>query len=88
MFMHFVNSFYLSYIILNQAPDIYNLTFRFQKEEQQRPKTFIERLAEERDAKRRKVSKKVHTNRKSYVEVNINFKFYLILSFIACMVST
>ncbi|XP_033611594.1 U11/U12 small nuclear ribonucleoprotein 48 kDa protein isoform X2 [Cryptotermes secundus] len=40
-----------------------------QKEEQKRPKTFIERLAEERDAKRRKVSKKVHTNRKSYTEI-------------------
>jgi hypothetical protein len=59
--------------MLDQAPVIYNLTFRFQKEEQKRPKTFIERLAEERDAKRRKVSKKVHTNRKTYTEVCINF---------------
>jgi hypothetical protein len=58
------------------VPFIYNLTFRFQKKEQQRPKTFIERLAEERDAKRRKVSKKVHTNRKSYAEVRIDFKCY------------
>jgi hypothetical protein len=62
--------------MLDQAPVIYNLTFRLQKEEQQRPKTFIERLAEERDAKRRKVSKKVHTNRKSHTEVCINFTFY------------
>lgn len=45
------------------------LNMPFQKEEQKRPKTFIERLAEERDAKRRKVSKKVHTNRKSYTEI-------------------
>jgi hypothetical protein len=62
--------------MLNQAPFIYYLTSRFRKEEQKRPKTFIERLAEERDAKRRKVSKKVHTNRKSYTEVCIDFKVY------------
>lgn len=45
------------------------LQMPFQKEEKKRPKTFIERLAEERDAKRRKVSKKVHTNRKSHTEI-------------------
>jgi hypothetical protein len=50
--------------------------FSFQKEEKKRPKTFIERLAEERDAKRRKVSKKVHTNRKSHTEVCIDFRCY------------
>lgn len=54
----------------------YNLISRFQKEEKQRPKTFLERLAEERDAKRRRVSKKVHTNRKSHTEVCINLKCY------------
>lgn len=58
--------------MLDQAQFIYNLNFRLRKEEQKRPKTFIERLAEERDAKRRKVSKKVHTNRKSYTEVCID----------------
>lgn len=58
--------------MLDQAQFIYNLNFRLQKEEQKRPKTFIERLAEERDAKRRRVSKKVHTNRKSYTEVCID----------------
>jgi hypothetical protein len=62
--------------VSDQAPFICNLTFSFKKEEQKRPKTFIERLAEERDAKRRKVSKKVHTNRKSYTEVHVNFKVY------------
>lgn len=50
------------------------LIFSFKKEEKQRPKTFIERLAEERDAKRRRASKKVHTNRKSHTEVCVNFE--------------
>ncbi|XP_021934823.1 splicing regulatory glutamine/lysine-rich protein 1-like isoform X2 [Zootermopsis nevadensis] len=45
------------------------LHMSFQKEEKQHPKTFLERLAEERDAKRRRVSKKVHTNRKSHTEI-------------------
>lgn len=45
------------------------LDMPFKKEEKERPKTYLERLAAERDAKRRKVSKKVHTNRKSHVEI-------------------
>ena len=45
--------------------------FSFKKEEKEKPKTYLERLAAERDAKRRKVSKKVHTNRKSHIEVCI-----------------
>ncbi|KAJ9589041.1 hypothetical protein L9F63_017685 [Diploptera punctata] len=43
------------------------------KEEKERPKTYLERLAAERDAKRRKVGKKVHTNRKSQIEVCISY---------------
>jgi hypothetical protein len=62
--------------VLDRSLVIRNLTSRFQKEEKPRPKSFIERLAEERDAKRRKMSKKVHTNRKSHTEVCVNFVCY------------
>ncbi|XP_063225418.1 G patch domain-containing protein 8-like [Bacillus rossius redtenbacheri] len=55
-----------------EAVKLEDLTVSFQKEEKPKPKSLLEQLAEERDAKRRRVSqrsKKVHTNRKSQTEI-------------------
>lgn len=47
---------------------------RFEESKQSRPKSKIELLAEQRDAKRRRVThKKVHTSRKTHTEVRTSY---------------